>query len=64
MRALPGPGGEMADATDLKSVIRKGVRVRVPPRAPLKYLTKRPYLLDNTAFIVFDSAFNCLQQFT
>ena len=32
-----GPGGEMADARDLKSLIRKGVWVRVPPRAiPLK----------------------------
>jgi hypothetical protein len=26
--------GEMADAPDLKSVVRKGVRVRVPPTAP------------------------------
>jgi hypothetical protein len=25
----------MVDATDLKSVVRKGVRVRVPPSAPL-----------------------------
>jgi hypothetical protein len=24
----------MADATDLKSVVRKGVRVRLPPSAP------------------------------
>ena len=24
----------MVDATDLKSVVRKGVRVRVPPSAP------------------------------
>ena len=27
-------GGGMADATDLKSVVRKGVRVRLPPSAP------------------------------
>ncbi len=27
---------ELVDATDLKSVIRKGVRVQVPPRAPTK----------------------------
>jgi hypothetical protein len=27
-------GGEMADTTDLKSVDRKVVRVRVPPQAP------------------------------
>ncbi len=26
--------GEMVDATDLKSVISNGVRVRVPPSAP------------------------------
>jgi len=32
----------MADAPDLKSVIRKGVRVRVPPRAPPKRL---PYVM-------------------
>ena len=25
----------MADATDLKSVVRKGVRVRLPPSAPI-----------------------------
>lgn len=25
----------MVDATDLKSVVRKGVRVRVPPSAPI-----------------------------
>ena len=31
------PSGGMADATDSKSVVRKGVWVRVPPRAP-KYL--------------------------
>ena len=30
----PGPSGGMADATDSKSVARKGVWVRVPPRAP------------------------------
>lgn len=32
----------MVDATDLKSVVRKGVRVRVPPSAPfgLKALTQ------------------------
>ena len=28
------PSGGMADATDSKSVVRKGVWVRVPPRAP------------------------------
>ena len=28
-----GPGGGMADAVDSKSTIRKGVRVRLPPRA-------------------------------
>ncbi len=27
--------GEMVDATDLKSVISNGVRVRVPPSAPV-----------------------------
>jgi len=30
----PGPSGGMADATDSKSVVRKDVWVRVPPRAP------------------------------
>ena len=29
-----GPSGGMADATDLKSVFRKEVWVRIPPRAP------------------------------
>lgn len=29
------PGGGMADAVDLKSPVRKGVRVRLPPRALL-----------------------------
>ena len=28
-------GGGMADATDLKSVVRKDVRVRLPPSAPI-----------------------------
>ena len=32
----------MADATDLKSVIRKGVRVRIPPRAPPIQLRDSP----------------------
>ena len=27
-------GGGMADAADLKSVVRKDVRVRLPPSAP------------------------------
>ena len=27
-------GGEMADTRDLKSLARKGVRVRLPPQAP------------------------------
>ena len=31
----PGRGGEMADATDLKFVPRKRVRVRLPPPAPI-----------------------------
>ena len=32
-------GGGMADAADLKSVVRKDVRVRLPPSAPsLRYL--------------------------
>ena len=29
----------MADATDLKSVVRKGVRVRLPPSAPIISIT-------------------------
>ena len=28
-------GGGMADAADLKSVVRKDVRVRLPPSAPI-----------------------------
>ncbi|MDQ1468506.1 MAG: hypothetical protein QOH10_2921, partial [Actinomycetota bacterium] len=31
----PGPSGGMADTTDSKSVARKGVRVQIPPRAPI-----------------------------
>ena len=41
----------MADATDLKSVIRKGVRVRVPPRVPLENSNKWLFLLGITAFL-------------
>ncbi len=33
----------MVDATDLKSVVRKGVRVRVPPSAPIGL--RRPFNL-------------------
>ena len=47
----------MADATDLKSVIRKGVRVRVPPRVPPKNQTKRQYSLVNTAFFVLQGVY-------
>ncbi len=36
------PGGGMADATDLKSVFRKEVRVRSPPRAPLHGIDAEP----------------------
>ena len=36
-----GRGG-MVDATDLKSVVRKGVRVRVPPPAPRLLYGSRP----------------------
>ena len=32
------PGGEMAYAMDSKSIVREGVRVRVPPRAPRSVL--------------------------
>ena len=35
MYVIPCRGGEMADAADLKSSARKGVRVRIPPSAPL-----------------------------
>jgi hypothetical protein len=35
----------MVDATDLKSVVRKGVRVRVPPSAPIGH--KRVYPIIN-----------------
>ena len=38
------PGGEMADARDLKSLPRKGVRVRPPPRASLKKASKNKVL--------------------
>src|SRR5215470_3884139 len=31
-------GGGMADAADLKSVVRKDVRVRLPPSAPILFL--------------------------
>ena len=31
-------GGGMADAADLKSVVRKDVRVRLPPSAPYLFL--------------------------
>ena len=29
-------GGGMADAVDLKSIVRKDVRVRLPPSAPIE----------------------------
>ncbi len=35
-------GGGMADATDLKSVVRKDVRVRLPPSAPFISITYSP----------------------
>ena len=35
---MKSPGGGMADATDLKSVSRKGVKVRVLSRAPVNFL--------------------------
>lgn len=39
----------MVDVTDLKSVVRKGVRVQVPPLVPLRKLVKnmgkRPYYI-------------------
>ena len=61
------PGGGMADATDLKSVIRKGVRVRVPPRVPLQnhekmlyYLINRPFLFCKVSAIVR----TCLLKYT
>ena len=37
-------GGGMADATDLKSVDRKVVRVRLPPSAPIISITYRSLL--------------------
>ena len=40
---------ELVDATDLKSVIRKDVGVRVPPRA-LNYLFKIFQVENNTFF--------------
>ena len=38
----------MADATDLKSVVRKGVRVRLPPSAPTTRRFNKPYLAEVT----------------
>ena len=35
----------MADATDLKSVVRKGVRVRLPPSAPHHFNNLQPIRL-------------------
>ena len=35
----------MVDATDLKSVVHLGVRVRVPPSAPLKMAYLRAFAL-------------------
>ena len=41
----------MVDATDSKSVIRKGVGVRIPPPAPFvsKHLRGTPKLRDSTS---------------
>ena len=39
LQYLWGSGG-MADATDLKSVIRKGVRVQVPPPPPYGWIAQ------------------------
>ena len=36
----------MADATDLKSVVRKGVRVRLPPSAPIISITYKQWLMS------------------
>ncbi len=35
------PGGGMADAMDSKSIDRKVMRVRLPPRAPTKNMNKK-----------------------
>ena len=35
-------GGGMADAADLKSVVRKDVRVRLPPSAPFIHSESHP----------------------
>ena len=42
-----GGSGEMADATDLKSVVRKDVRVRLPPPAPIISMTYKQSLFES-----------------
>jgi hypothetical protein len=49
---------ELADETDSKSVIRKGVWVRVPPPAPNKYNPNRIFLIgDGFGLFVFFEKF-------
>ena len=52
------PGGGMADATDLKSVVRKDVRVRAPPRVPLLFELKTHCLIafKNSFHITCDNS--------
>ena len=38
---------ELVDTTDLKSVARKGVRVRVPPEVPLRKVKDYDNLFNN-----------------
>ena len=46
-----GRVAELADARDLKSLVRKGVRVRVPPRLVCKLLYQ--YILEQQPFSLF-----------
>src|SRR5258707_13094440 len=54
-------GGEMADATDLKSVDRKVVRVRLPPSAPSNSITYK--LSSITAEFSLRSFLRCAASF-
>jgi hypothetical protein len=48
----------MADATDLKSVVRKGVRVRVPPSASKNDLGERRTRRRASSLAFFTPAFS------
>jgi hypothetical protein len=55
-------GGEMADATDLKSVDRKVVWVRLPPSAPISSITYKYSSFESEFSRRFHPTFDSINQ--